>query len=156
MNCIEYLADTPQYLRDKNLVKYSAWGSNSKGVNASQALNNYANSLINEWLKRPVTITVTDKEGNIEEYTTANLYKIKAKALLEELVAFRPELNVDRIRSLGMVMLLREASMIECGGDLSKLRVPEKRITKADDPFFKKNWEKFKGTQKHKTISIHV
>ena len=157
MNCVEYLADTPQYLRDKNLVKYSAWGSNQKGVNASNALNNYANGLIKDWLNRPVTMNTTNKDGEIDEFTTFNLFKIKSRALLDELVAFRPEIgNYDRIRSLGMVMLLREASMIECGGDLSKLRTPEKVVTKASDPYFQKNWEKYKNTNKSKKIQVIV
>ena len=153
MNCVEYLADTPQYLKDKNLVKYTGFGSSAKGVSVSAALNNYANGLINDWLKKPVTMTTTNDKGEIEEYTTLNLYKIKAKALLEELIAFKPELNVDRIRCLGMVMLLREENMILCGGDLSKLRTPEKKVTKADDPFFKKNWEKYKKGYNRQIIS---
>lgn len=157
MNCVEYLADTPQYLRDKNLVKYSAWGSNQKGVNASNALNNYANGLIKDWLNRPVTMNTTNKDGEIDEFTTFNLFKIKSRALLDELVAFRPEIgNYDRIRSLGMVMLLREASMIECGGDLSKLRTPEKVVTKASDPYFQKNWERYKNINKSKRTQVIV
>lgn len=157
INCVEYLADTPQYLRDKNLVKYSAWGSNQKGVNASNALNNYANGLIKDWLNRPVTMTTTSKDGEIDEFTTFNLFKIKSRALLDELVAFRPEIgNYDRIRSLGMVMLLREATMIECGGDLSKLRTPEKVVTKASDPYFQKNWEKYKNNGKSKKRQVII
>lgn len=157
MNCVEYLADTPQYLRDKNLVKYSAWGSNQKGVNASNALNNYANGLIKDWLNRPVTMTITSKDGEIDEFTTFNLFKVKSRALLDELVAFRPEVgNYDRIRSLGMVMLLREATMIECGGDLSKLRTPEKVVTKASDPYFQKNWEKYKNNGKSKKRQVII
>ena len=41
MNSIHLLADTPEYLRDKQLVKYSSFGSNAKGVNASLAINNF-------------------------------------------------------------------------------------------------------------------
>ena len=102
-------------------------------------------------------MNTTNKDGEIDEFTTFNLFKIKSRALLDELVAFRPEIgNYDRIRSLGMVMLLREASMIECGGDLSKLRTPEKVVTKASDPYFQKNWEKYKNTNKSKKIQVIV
>lgn len=58
MNCTHLLADTPEYLRDKQMIKYSAFGSNAKGVNASAVINNYANSLVREWLLKPVTTTV--------------------------------------------------------------------------------------------------
>jgi len=41
-----------------------------------------------------------------------NLYFIKCRALLKELVLFNPDINVDRVRALGMVMLYREEFMI--------------------------------------------
>ena len=56
MNCTHLLADTPEFLRDKQLIKYSSFGSNAKGVNASAAINAYANNLIRDWLMKPVTI----------------------------------------------------------------------------------------------------
>lgn len=111
MNCTHLLADTPEYLRDKQLVKYSSFGSNSKGVNASAAINNYANERIREWLLKPV-ITQVIEDGVPKEVTMPNLFTIKSRALLEELIAYTPELNVDRIRALGMVMLYREEKMI--------------------------------------------
>jgi hypothetical protein len=111
MNCTHLLADTPEYLRDKQLVKYSSFGSNSKGVNASAAINNYANERIREWLLKPV-ITQVVEDGVPKEVTMPNLFTIKSRALLEELIAYTPELNVDRIRALGMVMLYREEKMI--------------------------------------------
>ena len=154
MGCVEYLADTPQYLRDKNLIKYTGWGSSAKGVSVSAALNNYANGLINDWLKKPMVTTEKNEDGELEEYTTLNLYKIKAKALLEELAAFRPEINVDRVRCLGLVMILREEALIACGGDLSKLKRPEKKVTKADDDYFTKNWNKYKKGYNSKEVNV--
>jgi hypothetical protein len=32
MNSLSLLADTPEYLRQKQLIKYSSWGNSSKGV----------------------------------------------------------------------------------------------------------------------------
>jgi len=32
MNSLSLLADTPEYLRQKQLIKYSNWGNSSKGV----------------------------------------------------------------------------------------------------------------------------
>ena len=71
---------------------------------------------------------------------------------MEELIAFRPEINVDRVRCLGLVMLLREEALIACGGDLSKLKTPEKRSTKAEDDYFLKNWNKYKKGFKENKI----
>lgn len=44
------LADCPEYLRDRQLVKYSLFGSAQKGITVNAPLNNYANSLIKDWL----------------------------------------------------------------------------------------------------------
>ena len=84
---------------------------NCKGVNASAAINNYANERIREWLLKPV-ITQVVEDGVPKEVTMPNLFTIRSRALLEELIAYTPELNVDRIRALGMVMLYREEKMI--------------------------------------------
>lgn len=115
MQCSAYLADTPEYLREKQLVKYSSFGSSSKGVNASGPINDYANSLIRDWLLKPVPITV--KNNNEESVITmSNLYTIRNRALLQELIAYDPVRNFDRVRALGMVMIYREEYLIRYKG----------------------------------------
>ena len=140
MNCTHLLADTPEYLRDKQMVKYSSFGSNAKGVNATAAINNYANGLIRDWLMKPVTI-ITEVDGVEQEVTTQNLYYLRNRALIEELIAFNPEINVDRIRALGMVMLYREEKMVLYQGNPSR----DKDVTPKDyignDPFFTNNYD---------------
>lgn len=118
MQCTHLLADTPEYLRDKQLIKYSSWGSNAKGVNASAPINNFANGLIRDWLLKPVQ-TVVVEEGQEKEITISNLFFIRNRALLEELIAFDPVRNFDRIRALGMVMLYREEKVILYGSKLN-------------------------------------
>ena len=141
MNCTHLLADTPEYLRDKQLVKYSSFGSNQKGVNATAAINNYANGLIRDWLMKPVTM-LTTIDGVEQEVVTQNLFFLRNRALIEELIAFNPEINVDRIRALGMVMLYREEKMVLYQGNPSR----DKDITPSDyignDPFFVNNYDK--------------
>ena len=140
LNCTHLLADTPEYLRDRQLVKYSAFGSNSKGVNASAAINNYANGLLRDWLLKPVPVVV-EEDGEITETTVPNLYRIKNRALLEELINFTPELNVDRIRSLGMAMLYREEKMILYQGNPSADREEKADASYlGNDPFFARNY----------------
>ena len=151
MNCTHLLADTPEYLRDKQLVKYSKFGSNQKGVNASAAINNYANGLIRDWLMKPVNILVTNDEGQEVEITTQNLYNIRNRALLEELIAFTPEINVDRIRALGMVMLYREEKMILYQGDVSKSKDRTPADYKGNDSFFTKNYD-----NKRKSVNLGI
>lgn len=140
MNCTHLLADTPEYLRDKQLVKYSSFGSNSKGVNASAAINNYANERIREWLLKPV-ITQVVEDGVPKEVTIPNLFTIKSRALLEELIAYTPELNVDRIRALGMVMLYREEKMILFQNKVTEDRYKDSSYLGNDD-FFNRNYRR--------------
>ena len=139
MNSSHLLADTPEYLRDKQLIKYSGFGSNQKGVNASAAINNYANSLIRDWLLKPVIINC-EEDGEQVERTVYNLYNLKNRALIEELIGFNPEVNVDRIRALGMVMLYREEKMILYQGDI-KGATRDNYKGLEDDPFFKTNYD---------------
>lgn len=141
MSCLHLLADTPEYLRDKQLVKYSSFGSNAKGVNASAAINLYANERIKDWLLKPIS-TIVQEDGEDKQVMIPNLYRIRNRALLQELIAFTPEINVDRVRSLGMVMLYREEKMILYNGSIS-----QDKFDKADandlsnDDFFKRNYD---------------
>lgn len=139
--CTHLLADTPEYLRDKQMIKYSSFGSNAKGVNATAAINNYANGLIRDWLLKPVP-TVVIEDGEEKVVMMPNLYLIRGRALLEELIAFDPVRNFDRIRSLGMLMLYREEKVITYG---SRLNADD--AEKADrsylgrDDYFNRNYQ---------------
>ena len=141
LQCTHLLADTPEYLRDKQMVKYSSFGSNAKGVNASAAINNYANGLIRDWLLKP-TPTIIVEDGVEKQVQIPNLYFIRGRALLEELIAFDPVRNFDRIRALGMLMLYREEKIILYGSNLNA-----ESAEKADksylgnDDFFKRNYD---------------
>ena len=141
MQCTHLLADTPEYLRDKQMIKYSSFGSNAKGVNATAAINNYANGLIRDWLLKPIP-TVIIEDGEEKVVMMSNLYFIRGRALLEELIAFDPVRNFDRIRSLGMLMLYREEKVIMYGSKLN-----EEDAEKADrsylgrDDYFSRNYQ---------------
>ena len=136
------LADTPQYLRDKQIIKYSGFGSSAKGVSATAPVNNFANRLIKDWFNKLVPIERTDENGNKEIIQTPSLYLLKTRALIEEAIQFNPEINVDRIRALGMVMLYREEYIILYGNNLN--RESREKVRKDDpsnDPFFKRNYD---------------
>lgn len=139
MNCTHLLADTPEFLRDKQLIKYSSFGSNAKGVNASAAINAYANNLIRDWLMKPVTI-IQNVDGEDVEVTIYNLNFLRNRALIEELIAFNPEINVDRIRALGMVMLYREEMMVLYQGNPSRDSEEAPKDYLGNDKFFTENY----------------
>lgn len=142
MHSTYLLADTPQYLRDKQIIKYSGFGSSAKGVSATASVNNFANRLIKDWFNKLVPIERTGENGNKEIIQTPSLYLLKTRALIEEAIQFNPEINVDRIRALGMVMLYREEYIILYGNNLN--RESREKVRKDDpsnDPFFNRNYD---------------
>lgn len=143
MNSTHLLAETPEYLREKQLVKYSAFGSNRYGVNANAVINDYANSLLRDWLLKPETVYRKQPDGEIIEESIPMLYSIRNRALLEELITYTPELNVDRIRAMGMVMLYRQEKIILYQGNPSADREDEADANYlGNDDFFRKNFDK--------------
>ena len=138
LQCTHLLADTPEYLRDKQLIKYSSFGSNAKGVNATNAINNYANGLIRDWLLKTTVVTVVE-DGQEIQREVPQLYLLRNRALLEELIAFNPVNNFDRIRALGMVMIYREEKMILTGGNPAT-GVKQSGSDLAHDDYFVRNY----------------
>lgn len=140
--CVYLLAETPEYLRDKQLIKYKGFGSNAYGVNASASINNYANGLLKDWFNKMITITTKDETGKESQIQVPVIYTLKTRALIEEAIQFNPEINVDRIRAMGMVMLYRQEYIIKYGDTLNK--ESRENISKDDlsnDPFFKRNYD---------------
>ena len=140
MNCLHLLADTPEYLKQKQIVKTSSFGNSSKGVAGTVPVFNFAYLLIRDWLLKPVTIT-KEEQGEEVQYTVANLHFIKNRALLKELALFNPDINVDRIKSLCQLMLYREEKMILYQGSPQNYSNTNSADYLGNDPFFTKNYD---------------
>lgn len=134
------LADCPEYLRDRQLVKYSLFGSAQKGISVNAALNNFANSLIKDWLNKTYPAEVKNDKGEITIQNIPNLYRIRNRALLEELIGYGPEVNTDRVRALAQVMMYREDFIIKYGGSLGQDLNNSKDVS--DDDFFNIDWNR--------------
>ena len=142
MNCLYLLADTPEYLKQKQLIKTIGYGNTSNGVGASVPIKNHGFTLIRDWLLKPVTTIIM--QDNIEvETTVPNLHFIKNRALLKELILFNPDINVDRIMSLVQLMLYREDKMVLFNGNLTKSRDEVPKDYLGNDPFFNQDSSKF-------------
>lgn len=140
MNSLHLLADTPEYLKNKQLIKYSNFGNSSKGVNATMPIKNFGFTLIRDWLLKPVTIN-KEQGGETISYTVPNLHFIKNRALIKELMLYNPDINVDRIMSLVQLMLYREEKMILYQGDPSRNKKVDNKDYLGNDPFFEKNYK---------------
>ena len=139
LNCVHLLADTPEYLKQRQLVKTVGYGNSAKGVGATVPIKNFGFQLIRDWLLKPVT-RIVHQEGEDVEITVPNLKFIRNRALLKELILFNPDINVDRVMSLVQLMLYREEKMVLYGGNPQKAReVPSDYL--GNDDFFSKNYD---------------
>ena len=140
MNSLHLMADTPEYLKNKQLIKTTGFGNASKGITATLPIKNFALGLIRDWLLKPVTIT--KEEGNeVVEYIVPNLSFIKNRALLKELMLYNPAINVDRIMSLCQLMLYREEKMILYQGEPRRAEKTIDASYLGNDPFFTRNYK---------------
>lgn len=141
MNCLYLLTDVLDFLKDKDMVKGSSYGNKAKGTNATAAINAYAKNLLRSWLLRPVPVIQTI-DGEDQEVMIPNLYTLRSRALIKELILYNSEGNFDRISSMGMLMLLREDKMILYEGEVSKSKEEDASASYlGNDPFFKTNYD---------------
>lgn len=138
--CTWMLADCPDYLRERQLVKYSMFGSAIKGVTVNAGVNFFANGLIKDWLNKTYTVDVKDERGEIHQEEVPQLYRLRNRALIQELISYAPEVNTDRVSALAQVMLYREHFIILYGGSPSANESTGGDVS--DDDFFDKDWKR--------------
>lgn len=137
-NAIHLLAETPEYLVQRNMISSIGYGNKSVGIRATTPIINGAFKMIQTWLRKPIVSIETDAEGNNNEVTIPNLYRIKNRALLKELVLWNPQGNFDRIMSLVQLMLYREEKMVLYHGDLRHTEEVSSGMEK--DDYWDKNY----------------
>ena len=140
MNSLHLMADTPEYLKNKQILKANTFGNASKGCPATTPVINFAMERLRDWLLKPVTVT-EEFNGESISITIPNLHFLKNRALIKELMLYNPAINVDRIMSMCQLMLYREEKMILYQGEP---RRAENRIDSTylgNDPFFNKNYK---------------
>ena len=143
MNCIYLLEDTPEFLRDRDMIKTTGLGNKSKGYSATKGINEYADKLTRDWLMQPVTIIQTVNKEETET-TVYKLYTVRNRAFLRECSLFNPDINVDRIRAFGAVMLSREQHLIYNNGTLKRDSEKIERDYLGNDDFFTRNYDRRK------------
>lgn len=140
MNCLHYLTDVLDFLKEKNMAK-PGYGNTAKGTTATAPVNAFAKNLLRSWLLKPITTTI-EVDGEPQETEIYNLYSLRSRALIKELIGYNPLGNFDRISAMGMLMLLREDKLILYNGVISREK-SEKNSSSylGNDPFFKKNYD---------------
>ena len=137
-NSLWMLADTPEYLKDKQIIKSTGFGNTAKGVRATAPVINYAFRVIRDWLLKPTVFITQNEQGEDIEITMPNLYNIRNRALLKELILWNPFGNYDRIMALAQLMLYREEKIILYQGDIKKTE--QKATGMEADSYWDKNY----------------
>ena len=137
-NSVYLLAETPQYLRDRQLIGSTGFGNSAYGIRATPPIINYGFRLIRDWLIKSSTKIEKSDKGEDVEVTVPNLYNIRNRALLKELMLWNPVKNFDRVMSLVQLMLYREEKMILYQGNIQ--RGEERKDGMENDDYFTKNY----------------
>lgn len=151
-NCLHLLCDTPQYLRDMQMVTDTLKGNKAKGTRTTAEVIKVGKTLQREWML--TQNEWVDEEGEVHYYM--NYDKIRSIGYIEECIAWNPDGNFDRVSAMDMVMIYRQ--------DILKKIVNSKQddlsYKKDNDDFIDKNWDKFiqakglKYTNRYRNLDI--
>jgi hypothetical protein len=141
-NALHLLADTPEILRDMDIVKSVLQGNRSKGTRTTTEIINFGKSLQRKWQLSPYEVESYNEESReMESINVPNLRRIRSIGYIQECIAWNPDINTDRVSAMDMVMILRE--------DRKKYIEKEEESKKTDplsyfhdDPFLDANWQK--------------
>lgn len=141
MNCTYLLTDQLEFLKDKQMIKDTGYGNKAKGTNATEAINAFARNRLRAWLLRPTTV-IQVVDGEETEVDIPNLFTLRSRAFIKELINYNSEGNFDRISAAGMLMLLREDRIILYQGKVSKEKQEAANSSYlGNDLFFKRNYK---------------
>ena len=141
MNSLYLLEETPEFLKEKDMIKTVGIGNKAVGFSANKAVNDYADRCTRNWLMQPVTI-ISEVDGKEVESTVYKLYTVKNRAFLRECSLFNPDINVDRIRAFGALMLSREQHLIYNNGELKRNEDKIEKDYLGNDDYFTNNYDR--------------
>lgn len=137
--CTWMLADCPEYLRARGVVKYNMFGSSAKGISSNSGTIMTGNEQIKDWLLKTYPVEVKDERGEPHIEQVPQLYRLRNRALIDELIGYGPEVNTDRVSALQQTMMYREQFVILYGGSPDNA---DDIGDASDDDFFDKDWKR--------------
>lgn len=133
------LAETPKSLKDEAGTSIIRTGNRKYGTTTTTAVINYGINLILNWLL---------EEAYGEDANISNVFKIKSKGLLEELIKYNPKHgNYDRIFALIMLLILVEDRHRIIDEQINNMESPKQSVEQ--DEFFSRNYDR-----KYKSMGI--
>ena len=136
-NSLWMLAETPEILINKDVIKTTGIGNKSLGVNVTDPVKLYG-------IQRLLKYLESDSYSNPE---IKNLNTIRSVGALKELVSFSLDINADRVSSLLVLMIFKE----ELGERLTE-RVKNTVKTTGNDDFWGRAYGQFNA---HKVYNMN-
>lgn len=135
-NALHYLCDTPQILKDMDMVKATnLYGNQAKGTGANKEVNKYGRVEQAQWM-------LTKAYGD-EEDERLNLHRLRSLAYIEECIKWNADGNFDRVSAAGMLFILRADRYKRT---LTAKENQDKKIESlANDKFWNKNYKPNRG-----------
>jgi len=127
-NSLYMLAEIPEILINKDIIKTTGIGNKSLGVNITDPVKLYA-------IPRLLSYLETDSYSDPDK---RNLTTIRSIATLKELISFSLDINADRVSSLLVLMIFRD----ELGEKLTE-RAKIVSKTTGSDAFWGKAYKQF-------------
>lgn len=135
-NVLHYLADTPQILRDMEIIKATGYGNQAKGSHANEKLNSWGRLLQADWMVSKAYSTDPDDKR-------LNLHRLRSIPYIEEAVYWNADGNFDRVSAGIMLFILREDRIKRTRTAKDNL---DKHVNKiANDPYFNRNFNRKDG-----------
>ena len=128
-NAIQYLCDTPEILKDMNLIKPQA--STSKGTRATPQTNAWGRQLQASWMIS--SVDKNDPESNLK------LHTLRSIGYIRECINWNIDGNFDRVSSANMLFILREDRLRQIG--LIQETDKKKIDNWVNHKFFKENYD---------------
>jgi hypothetical protein len=140
-NALHLLADSPEILKDMDIVKTTLHGNRAKGTRTTKQVIGLGKTLQRQWMLSQFELETYNKEtGETDSIYIPNLRRIRSIGYLRECIAWNPDINADRVSAMDMVMILRadREKYTEVLYDEKSNRDGEFMFH--DDPFLDENW----------------
>ena len=144
-NALYLLADSPEILRDMEIVKSNLFGNRAKGTRTTKDVIMLGKTLQRQWMLTPFEQErYDDKTGETVSMTIPNLRRIRSIGYIHECIAWNPDINTDRVSAMDMVMIMRE-DRAKMTTKFEESRTENTDTYFHDDPFLDQNWNNAVG-----------
>lgn len=138
-NSLHLLADTPEILKEQNIIRGDGISNKNVGVNmGNDKMKLYAVQRVKSWLEAPAQVNSEEDEGK------KNYQLIKSVGLLKELIGYTLDGNYDRVSALMILMIYRDEINLYVSAAKA---LGNKVVATGGDKFWSRAYKKYTGVK---------